>query len=92
MLLPYKHVTGSGVIPVAYRYDTPVIVTDHVGLTEVVEDGVTGFIVPDEVSLVDLLKRSDRNIFSGMVPAIEKYKQRFSWQSYADCLLNSWSN
>ena len=42
VVLPYRTVTGTGVVPLAYRYGKPVVATRVGGLPEVVEDGVSG--------------------------------------------------
>ena len=45
VVLPYLSATQSGVIPLAYHYGKPVVVTAVGALPEVVEDGKTGYIV-----------------------------------------------
>jgi glycosyltransferase involved in cell wall biosynthesis len=47
-VLPYKTATQSAIIQTAYHLECPVITTDVGGLAEVVEEGVTGFVVPPE--------------------------------------------
>ncbi len=44
--LPYIEATQSGVIPLAYSFAKPVVATRVGALEEVVEDGVTGRLVP----------------------------------------------
>ncbi|MDD3857754.1 MAG: glycosyltransferase family 4 protein [Methanoculleus sp.] len=44
--LPYLEASQSGVIPTAYGFRRPVVVTDVGSLPEVVDDGVTGYVVP----------------------------------------------
>jgi starch synthase len=44
--LPYIEASQSGVIPTAYGFKRPVVVTDVGSLPEVVDDGKTGYIVP----------------------------------------------
>ncbi|MCP4626869.1 MAG: glycosyltransferase family 4 protein [bacterium] len=55
VVLPYIEATQSGVIPVAYTYQKPVIATDVGGLPAQVDHGRTGFLVPpaDETALAD---------------------------------------
>ena len=44
--LPYNEATQSGILSIAYGFARPVIATDVGGLPELVEDGVTGYVVP----------------------------------------------
>lgn len=46
VVLPYTKTSHSGVLLSAYAAGRPVVVTDTGGLSEVVEDGKTGFVVP----------------------------------------------
>lgn len=55
VVLPYVEASQSGVIPIAYAHEKPVVATSVGGLPEAVEDGRTGFVVPprDERALAD---------------------------------------
>ncbi len=44
--LPYTEASQSGVIPTAYGFKKPVVVTDVGSLPEIVDNGKTGYIVP----------------------------------------------
>lgn len=46
VVLPYTEASQSGVVPIAYSFGKPVVVTDVGSIPEVVKDGVHGFIVP----------------------------------------------
>jgi glycosyltransferase involved in cell wall biosynthesis len=45
VVLPYTEASQSGVIPIAYDFEKPVIVTRIGALAEVVEDGISGLVV-----------------------------------------------
>ncbi len=47
VVLPYRTGTQSGILNIAYGYYKPVVITDVGGLSEFVEDGKTGIIVPN---------------------------------------------
>ncbi|MBD3348003.1 MAG: glycosyltransferase [Candidatus Eisenbacteria bacterium] len=59
VVLPYVSATQSGITQIAYAFGVPVISTNVGGLPEVVEDGVTGYIVEpeDEGALADAIVR-----------------------------------
>lgn len=90
VLLPYRAVTGSGVVPVAYRYGKPVIVSDLPGLTEVVTEGKTGWTVPaaDADALADLLRDvMTAEAAVSMAPTIAEARAAMSWEELADALV-----
>ena len=82
VVLPYRSATQSGVVLVAYAGGCPVISTAVGGLPEVVDDGVTGFLVPpeDPGALADAIltfyERGGRPAFEA---AVVRKAQDFSW-------------
>jgi len=89
VVLPYRSATQSGIVQIAYGLDRPVIVTRVGGLPDVVDDGVSGFVVPpeDPEALADAMIR----FFSGdnaarMTAAVGGIKERFSWRRCRDTL------
>ena len=89
VVLPYIDASQSGVIPIAYAFKKPVVVTDVGSIPEVVDDGVTGFIVPsrDEKALagaiIKLLK--DEKLRKKMgEDAYKKMKEELSWDKIAE--------
>lgn len=92
LVLPYRSATGSGVVAIAHHYEKPVIVTRVGGLPDVVEDGVTGFVVePDSpealaAAIEDLAGRD----LSGMVGAVRRFKaEKLTWEGLADAVLEA---
>jgi glycosyltransferase involved in cell wall biosynthesis len=88
LVQPYRHATQSGVTPLAMHFNLPMIVTDAGGLSEMVQDGVTGLVV-------DI---SPTAIANGILAYFEKgksfysehltaYKTRFSWSAMAEAIL-----
>jgi glycosyltransferase involved in cell wall biosynthesis len=61
--LPYVEASQSGVVPLAYTFERPVVATSVGGLPEMIDDGVTGFIVPprDSRALAGALVRLLQN-------------------------------
>lgn len=82
VVLPYLSATQSGIVQIAYQFDKPVIATDVGGLTEVVINETTGFIVPpnNPEALAQAVvrfygeKREDQ-----FVGNVRKEKEKYSW-------------
>jgi glycosyltransferase involved in cell wall biosynthesis len=85
VVLPYRSATGSGVVPVAYHYNKPVIVTRVGGLPDVVHNNETGKVVePDNVyALAHAIDSMTRKQAEAMLPAIVSFKQTMTWASLA---------
>ncbi len=85
VVLPYRSATQSGIVPVCYHYEKPVIATTVGGLPEVVENKKTGILVPPEnpaalaTAIIEFLKtRTERNWHLH----IQQIKEQFSWQHF----------
>jgi len=87
LVTPYRSATQSGVIPVAYHFDVPVLATDVGGLKESIERAGTGFVcLPTAESLSESVQeffRSDREVF---IANIQKEKEALSWTTFAHAL------
>jgi glycosyltransferase involved in cell wall biosynthesis len=85
---PYRNATQSGVTPLAYHFDKPMVVTNVGGLPDYVENEKTGLIAePEPASLAQAINRffefgADR--FSAQI--CEK-KKELSWPVFIDQLL-----
>lgn len=91
VVLPYRSATGSGVVPVAYHYNKPVIVTRVGGLPDVVHDGITGkLIAPDSIdALADAINSFARSDAAAMVPAVQELKRNMTWSSLVSAVLHA---
>lgn len=89
IVLPYIEGTQSGIIPIAYAFKKPVVVTNVGCMPEVVDDGVTGFIVPPRDvnalanAIIKLLKDDELRKQMGE-NAYKKMKEELSWDKIAE--------
>lgn len=87
---PYRVVSQSGPLKIAYSYNTPVIVSDLPGFTDEVVDGVTGFVFErdNKASLVATMKKAIacyRNGYASMLDSMKEYVlDHYSEKAMAD--------
>lgn len=92
VVLPYIEASQSAVIPLAYAFGKPVVATAVGGIPEVVDDGVTGYLVPplDTDSLATAVIRllQDRGMRRRMGQnALQKTYNELSWDTIARQML-----
>jgi len=86
VVLPYTSATQSGIVQIAYNFDTPVIATTVGGLGEVVKDEKTGFLVPpgNAAALADaILRFYDEGLQERFSGAVAEEKKNYTWESLA---------
>jgi len=89
VVLPYRSATGSGIAQVAFGAGVPVIATKTGGLEDVVEDGVSGLLVPPESP--DAIARAIERFFDDdlgptLRDGVARARTRFSWEALVDAL------
>jgi len=88
VVLPYIEATQSGVVPLAYLFGRPVVCTRVGSIPEVVDHGITGYLVEpnDPAALADamvrLLQDEDLRATMGRAAAI-KAERDLSWEAIA---------
>ena len=89
--LPYRHASVSGIASIALAFGVPVVATGVGGLSESIENGSTGYVVPpgDPNRLAQALEKAylERN---RMKIAIRQTRDTKSWNRYCEILL-SWA-
>ena len=84
IVLPYISATQSGIIQMAFGFNKPVITTNVGGLSEVVKNGKTGYVVPpkDSKALAEAVIRyfaEDKE--KEFTKNIMEEKRKFSWKN-----------
>ena len=82
VVLPYKSATQSGIIPIAYHYNTPVITTNVGGLAECVLHGKTGFICDTKPQSISKSILEFFNSNENFINNVNEFKKQFSWEIF----------
>lgn len=90
-VLPYRSATQSGITAISYHFNVPVVATKVGGLEEYIRHGETGLLV--EKAEPTAIAEAIRKYFAELDPAvcaqnIEVLKKEFSWESFADALVD----
>jgi len=88
-VLPYRSATQSAILVLAYAHGCPVITTNVGGLSEVVDEGETGYVVaPDNPAALasgvqKFFSTGGRAMFE---PHVRKMSEKFSWDRPCEIL------
>jgi glycosyltransferase involved in cell wall biosynthesis len=77
---PYRNATQSGVTPLAYHFEIPMIVTNVGGLPSLVPDGKVGLVA--EPDAADIAKKIQEYYSLGeahFLPCLQQEKKKYSW-------------
>lgn len=89
VVLPYREITQSGVLQIAYAFSKPVVATDIEGFKEVIDEGRNGYTVPfgDSQRFAEILI----TMLSDEIKMLEMGKfsrfladTRYSWEGIAE--------
>ena len=87
LVLPYKSATQSGVIPVAYHFEVPIVVTDVGSLKDTVETADTGIVtLPQAESIAEGIQKLFSEGTKKFIANIQTEKQNLSWEVFAKAL------
>lgn len=80
VIQPYRNATQSGVTPLAYHFEKPMVVTNVGGLPSLVPDGKVGLVVePDAVSIANGIERFYQLGEDYFIPHLRNEKIKYSW-------------
>ena len=89
VIQPYRNATQSGVTPLAYHFEIPMIVTNVGGLPSLVPDYKVGLIAePDAESIAKKIKEYFSLGTAHFTPALSEEKKKYSWDIMANQILN----
>lgn len=88
VIQPYRSATQSGVTPVAYHFEVPMIVTNAGGLPQMVPDGVAGLVcTANSASIAAAIDRFFQTESGYFTPGLLAEKEKLSWPSFISGLL-----
>lgn len=89
VVLPYITATQSGIVQIAYNFGVPVIVTNVGGLSEVVSDGVSGYVVEPNSprALADAIVQFYTNDNAAKLTAgAGEQREKYSWDNLVEAI------
>ncbi len=85
---PYRSATQSGVTPLAYHFEKPMIVTNVGGLPSLVPDGKVGLIAePDAASIADKIIEYFDKGEDFFLPHLVEEKKKYTWAKMTDAII-----
>lgn len=89
IIQPYKSATQSGVTPVAYHFEVPMIVTNVGGLPQMVPHQKAGLICePDPESIATAIDSYFRMGKDRFLPGLQTEKKKLSWHQFSAGLID----
>lgn len=86
---PYRAATQSGVTPLSYHFEKPMLVTDVGGLPAMVQHEKTGLVVkPDARSIAEGILRFYQLGEHHFIPHLRTYKEKFSWTAMVETIIH----
>lgn len=82
VIQPYRNATQSGVTPLAYHFEKPMLVTNVGGLPDLVPDGKVGLVAepaPDSIAakILQLYELGEEHF----LPQLREEKKKYSWHN-----------
>lgn len=82
VIQPYRNATQSGVTPLAYHFEKPMVVTNVGGLPALVPDGKVGLVAaPNPKAIADAILRFYQLGENYFIPHLRNEKLKYSWTS-----------
>jgi glycosyltransferase involved in cell wall biosynthesis len=86
---PYRNATQSGVTPLAYHFEKPMVVTNVGGLPSMVPDGIAGLVAePNPQSIADHILEFYSVGEGHFLPALKEEKKKYSWKMFCEQIMD----
>ncbi|HEX5151666.1 MAG TPA: glycosyltransferase family 4 protein [Parafilimonas sp.] len=87
VIQPYRNATQSGVTPLAYHFEKPMLVTNVGGLPALVPDKKVGLVAePDAKSIAEKITELYKIGEDYFLPWLREEKQKYSWKVLVDTI------
>jgi glycosyltransferase involved in cell wall biosynthesis len=87
VIQPYRNATQSGVTPLAYHFEIPMIVTNVGGLPSMVPHEKAGLVTePDPVSIANSIRAYFDRGEARFLPGLLEEKKKFSWEKMTESI------
>lgn len=86
---PYRNATQSGVTPLAYHFEKPMIVTDVGGLASIVPDGKVGIVTrPEPQAIAEAIERFLAADEQSFLEGILEEKKKYTWDRMVNTIIS----
>ncbi len=86
---PYRSATQSGVTPLAYHFEIPMIVTNVGGLAALVPDNKVGLIAePNAASIAEKIIQFYKTGEQHYLPFLKEEKKKYSWSKMVEAIIS----
>jgi glycosyltransferase involved in cell wall biosynthesis len=87
VIQPYRSATQSGVTPLAYHFEKPMLVTNVGGLPDMVPHDKAGIVTePDAAAIAAGIENLYNKGQAHFLPAIREEKRKYNWHSLVDAI------
>lgn len=87
VIQPYRNATQSGVTPLAYHFEKPMVVTNVGGLPSLVPDGKVGLVVePQPAAIAEGILKFYQLGENYFIPHLRNEKLKYSWANLAKAI------
>ena len=89
VIQPYRNATQSGVTPLAYHFEKPMLVTNVGGLPDLVPEGKVGLICePNAASIAEGILKLYELGEEHFLPHLREEKKKYSWENLTKAIMS----